>query len=86
VTSLPLPAGQGGPDNGVNPYQGGSAPGGADNPVVDAGPATAGDNGSSLTPWLAVAGVLVVLVAGAAFVVRRAPERDRSGLGRRTTA
>ena len=39
-TSLPLPAGQGGPDNGVNnTQQGGEAPGGQTNPAVNAGPA-----------------------------------------------
>ena len=70
ATTLPgIPAGQGGPDNNINPtQQGGAAPGGRDNPAVDAGPATATDDGS-LTPWLIGAGVLVLLAAGAAAVV-----------------
>ena len=79
ATTLPgVPAGQGGPDNNVNQtQQGGAAPGGRDNPVVDAGPATSTDEGSSLTPWLVGAAVLVVLAAGAAFAVRRAASSRR---------
>ena len=74
-TTLPgVPAGQGGPDNNVNQtQQGGSAPGGRDNPVADAGPATATeDDGSSIVPWLIGAAVLLIAIAGAAFLFRRA--------------
>ena len=71
ATTLPLPAGQGGPDNGVNAVQGGDAPGGRTNPAADAGPAVSDDDGS-IAPWLIGAAVLVLLVAGAAVVVRRA--------------
>ena len=74
ATSIPgVPAGQGGPDNNVNQtQQGGEAPGGRDNPAVDAGPATSSEDDSSIAPWLIGAAVLVVLAAGAAFAVRRA--------------
>ncbi len=74
ATTLPgVPAGQGGPDNNINnTQQGGTATGGRDNPVVDAGPATSTDEGSSLTPWLIGAAVLLVVAGGAAFAVRRA--------------
>ena len=73
-TTLPgVPAGQGGPDNNVNQtQQGGDAPGGRDNPVADAGPATATDDDSSMAPWLIGAAVLLLVVAGAAFLIRRA--------------
>ena len=79
ATSIPgVPAGQGGPDNEVNQtQQGGSAPGGRDNPVVDAGPAVSTEDDTSLAPWLIGAAVLVVLVAGAAFVVRRSTSSRR---------
>lgn len=82
ATSIPgLPAGQGGPDNNVNNAQeGGTAPGGRDNPVADAGPATPTEEDSSIAPWLIGAAVLLVLIAGAAFLVRRtmtAADRDR---------
>ena len=73
-TTLPgVPAGQGGPDNNVNQtQQGGNAPGGRDNPVADAGPATASDDDSSIAPWLIGAAVLLLLIAGAAYLIRRA--------------
>ncbi len=73
ATTLPgVPAGQGGPDNNINQtQQGGTAPGGRDNPAVDAGPATSTDDDSSIAPWLIGAAVLVVVAAGAAFLVRR---------------
>ena len=79
ATSLPgVPAGQGGPDNNINQtQQGGEAPGGRDNPAGDAGPATSTDDDSSLAPWLIGAAVLVVVAAGAAFLVRR--NADASG-------
>ena len=68
-----IPSGQGGHANNTTPTQhGGAPPGGRDNPAVDAGPARATDDDSSIAPWLIGAAVLVVLVAGAAFVVRRA--------------
>ena len=72
ASTLPgVPAGQGGPDNNVNQtQQGGDAPGGRDNPVVDAGPATSTDDDSSLTPWLIGAAVLVVIAAGGALILR----------------
>jgi hypothetical protein len=78
-TTLPgVPAGQGGPDNNVNQtQQGGNAPGGRDNPVVDAGPATPTEDDSSIAPWLIGAAVLLVLVAGAAYLVRRAAANRR---------
>lgn len=79
ATSLPLPAGQGGPDNNVNDVQQGvTAPGGRDNPVVDAGPATPTDDDSSIVPWLIGAAALLLLVAGAVYLGRRAmADRDR---------
>lgn len=86
-TSLPLPAGQGGPDNGVNnTQQGGSAPGGQNNPAVNAGPAVAEDEGSSLAPWLVGAGLLVVLAGAGLFLARRVGDRDDEYAGRRQTA
>ncbi|MGH9266537.1 MAG: hypothetical protein ACRD1D_17775 [Acidimicrobiales bacterium] len=76
-----VPAGQGGPDNNVNAtQQGGTAPGGRDNPAADAGPATATEDDSSIAPWLIGAAVLLLLIAGAAFLVRRtlrSADRDR---------
>ena len=78
ATSLPLAPGQGGPDNGINPNQAGNAPGGGVNPASNAGPAVAEDDGSSLTPWLIGAAVLVFLVAGGALVARRVNE-SRTG-------
>ena len=74
ATTVPgIPAGQGGPDNNINQtQQGGAAPGGRDNPVVDAGPATSTDDDGSLAPWLIGAAVLLVIAGGAAFAVRRA--------------
>jgi hypothetical protein len=66
-----LPAGQGGPDNQVNPSQGGNAPGGQNNPAVNAGPATAEDDDASLAPWLVGAALLVVVAAGGLMMARR---------------
>ena len=86
-TSLPLPAGQGGPDNGVNnTQQGGSAPGGQTNPAVNAGPAVAEDEGSSLAPWLVGAALLVVLAAGGLLMARKFGNRESDLAGHRTTA
>ena len=84
ATTLPgVPAGQGGPDNQVNPSQGGNAPGGQNNPAVNAGPATAEDEGSSLTPWLVGAALLVILAAGGALLARKmASTRDSDYAGR----
>ncbi|HVL28647.1 MAG TPA: hypothetical protein VM390_10900 [Acidimicrobiales bacterium] len=78
VTTLPgIPAGQGGPDNNVNPtQQGGDAQGGRDNPAADAGPAVSTDDDASLAPWLIGAAVLVLLAAGA-VVARRAIAGNR---------
>jgi hypothetical protein len=77
ASTLPgVPAGQGGPDNQVNSSQGGDAPGGQNNPAVNAGPATATDEGASLAPWLAGAALLVVLAAGGLVMVRKAGGRD----------
>ena len=65
ASTLPgIPAGQGGPDNQVNSSQGGDAPGGQNNPAVNAGPAVAADDDASLAPWLVGAALLVVLAAG----------------------
>ena len=73
ASTLPgIPAGQGGPDNQVNPSQGGNAPGGQNNPAVNAGPATAEDDGGSLAPWLVGAALLVVLAAGGLLMARKA--------------
>src|SRR5215213_1252275 len=72
ATTLPgVPAGQGGPDNGVNAIQGGDAPGGANNPAVNAGPATSTDDGGSVAPWLVGAALLAILAAGGALMVAR---------------
>ena len=77
ATTLPgVPAGQGGPDNNVNAtQQGGTAPGGQDNPAADAGAATSTDDDSSIAPWLIGAAVLVLLGAGAALVIKRGAQR-----------
>ena len=86
ATSLPLPAGQGGPDNGVNnTQQGGNAPGGQNNPAVNAGPAVAEDEGSSLAPWLVGAALLVVLAAGGLFMARKVGNREPAYAGNRGT-
>jgi hypothetical protein len=86
ASSIPgLPAGQGGPDNQVNPSQGGNAPSGRDNPAVDAGPATSDDDDSSLAPWLVGAAVLVVLAAGGILLARKSTDsRGSDHAGRRT--
>jgi hypothetical protein len=77
ASSLPgVPAGQGGPDNQVNPSQGGNAPGGQNNPAADAGPATATDDDASLAPWLVGAALLVALAAGGLIMARK-PSADR---------
>ena len=76
ASTLPgVPAGQGGPDNQVNPSQGGNAPGGQSNPAVNAGPATAEEDDASLAPWLVGAALLVVLAAGGLVMARRAGAR-----------
>ena len=87
ASSIPgLPAGQRGPDNQVNPSEGGNAPSGRDNPAVDAGPATSDDGDSSLAPWLIGAALLVVLAAGGVLLARRtADSRGSDYAGRRTT-
>ena len=77
ASTLPgVPAGQGGPDNQVNPSQGGDAPGGQNNPAVNSGPATADDDDASLAPWLVGAALLVVLAAGGLVLARRATGDD----------
>ena len=77
ASTLPgVPAGQGGPDNQVNPSQGGDAPGGQNNPAVNSGPATAADDDASLAPWLVGAALLVVLAAGGLVLARRATGDD----------
>ena len=88
ASTLPgIPAGQGGPDNQVNPSQGGNAPGGQNNPAVNSGPAVAEDEGSSLTPWLVGAALLVVLAAGGALMARKAgARRDDAYPGRSSIA
>jgi hypothetical protein len=89
ASTLPgIPAGQGGPDNQVNPLQGGDAPGGQNNPATNAGPAVAEDEGSSLTPWLVGAALLVVLAAGGALMARKASagRRDDTYAGRSSVA
>lgn len=78
ATSLPLAPGQGGPDNGINNTQDANAPGGGVNPATNAGPATAPDEGSSLTPWLIGAAVLVLLVAGGVILARRMTDNRAS--------
>lgn len=80
-----VPVGQGGPDNQVNPSQGGNAPGGRNNPEVNAGPATADDDGS-LAPWLVGAALLVVLAVGGLLVARRAGAGRSDSYAGRTTA
>ena len=86
ASTLPgVPVGQGGPDNQVNPSQGGNAPGGQNNPAVNAGPATADDDDSSLAPWLVGAALLVVLAAGGLMMARRAGSRGDSYEARRST-
>ena len=84
ATSLPLAPGQGGPDNGVNTNQAGNAPGGGVNPATNAGPATAEDDGSSLTPWLIGAAVLVLLAGGGAVMARKMSDRSGSAYSGRT--
>ena len=85
ATTLPgIPAGQGGPDNGVNAVDGGEAPGGANNPATNAGPATSTEDDTSLAPWLVGAALLVVLAAGGALMVRKATDASDVGYGRRS--
>ena len=85
ASTLPgVPAGQGGPDNQVNPSQGGDAPGGQNNPAVNSGPATADDDDASLAPWLVGAALLVVLAAGGLVMARRTTVRDDVYEGRRS--
>lgn len=87
ASTLPgVPAGQGGPDNQVNPSQGGNAPGGRNNPAVNAGPATAADDDASLAPWLVGAALLVVLAAGGLVMARRAGAPDDAYDTRRSVA
>jgi hypothetical protein len=83
ATSLPgVPAGQGGPDNGVNAVDGGSAPGGQNNPAVNAGPATSTEDDASLAPWLVGAALLVLLAAGGALMARKAGTGSDRGYAR----
>ena len=87
ASTLPgVPAGQGGPDNQVNPSQGGDAPGGQNNPAVNSGPATADDDDASLAPWLVGAALLVVLAAGGLVMARRATGGDDAYEARRSVA
>jgi hypothetical protein len=87
ASTLPgVPAGQGGPDNQVNPSQGGNAPGGQNNPAVNAGPATATEDDASLAPWLVGAALLVVLAAGGLVMARRATAGDDRSGARRSVA
>lgn len=87
ASTLPgVPAGQGGPDNQVNPSQGGNAPGGQNNPAVNAGPATAEEDDASLAPWLVGAALLVVLAAGGLVMARRAGARGDAYDARRSVA
>ena len=88
ASTLPgVPVGQGGPDNQVNPSQGGNAPGGQNNPAVNAGPATDTDDGGSLAPWLVGAVLLVVLAAGGVLLMRKMAEsRNSDYAGRRTAS
>lgn len=83
ASSLPLAAGQGGPDNGVNPNQAGNAPGGGVDPATNAGPATATEEGSSLTPWLIGAALLVLLAGGGALLARKMGDRSESAYSSR---
>jgi hypothetical protein len=86
ATTLPgVPAGQGGPDNGVNAVDGGEAPGGRNNPATNAGPATSTEDDASLAPWLVGAALLVVLAAGGAFMVRKVTAGTDAGYGRRSS-
>ena len=86
ASTLPgVPAGQGGPDNQVNPSQGGDAPGGQNNPAVNAGPATATDDDASLAPWLVGAALLVVLAAGGLVMARKAGAGRQEAYGRSAT-
>jgi hypothetical protein len=85
ASTLPgVPAGQGGPDNQVNPAQGGNAPGGQNNPAANAGPATAEDDDASLAPWLVGAALLVVLAAGGLLMARKATPGDDAYEARRS--
>ena len=62
--------------------EGGSATGGQNNPATNAGPAVAEEEGSSLTPWLVGAALLVVLAAGGVLMARKANSRtdyERTG-------
>ena len=87
ASTLPgVPAGQGGPDNQVNPSQGGNAPGGQNNPATNAGPATAEDEGSSLAPWLVGAALLVILAAGGFLLMRRMADSRNADYAGRPTA
>ena len=87
ASTLPgVPAGQGGPDNQVNPSQGGDAPGGQNNPAANAGPATAEDGDASLAPWLVGAALLVVLAAGGLVMARRTTAGDDAYEARRSVA
>ena len=87
ASTLPgVPAGQGGPDNQVNPSDGGNAPGGQNNPATNAGPATADDDDASLAPWLVGAALLVVLAAGGLVMARRATSGDGAYEGQRSVA
>lgn len=87
ASTLPgVPAGQGGPDNQVNSSDGGSAPGGQNNPAVNAGPAVAADDGASLAPWLVGAALLAVLAAGGLVMARRAGAPGGASDGRRSAA
>ena len=87
ASTLPgVPAGQGGPDNQVNPSEGGDAPGGRNNPAVNAGPATADEDDASLAPWLVGAALLVVLAAGGLVLARRTTGADDVYEGRRSVA
>ena len=87
ASTLPgVPAGQGGPDNQVNPSQGGDAPGGQNNPAVNAGPATAADDDATLAPWLVGAARRVVLAAGGLGMARRATAGDDASGARRSVA
>lgn len=86
ASTLPgVPAGQGGPDNQVNPSQGGDAEGGRNNPATNAGPATDTDDGSSLAPWLVGAAFLLVLAGGGMLLARKMATSGDSGYANRRT-